>query len=258
MTGPTARDVAQRVTILKYQVAHAMILPPDEVLEVLSQKWSKEERKNFLTSIKEHSRQAVAVMKSNQLWKRMSGEEREFIQSLPGKAKRQYHLNAMWRQESAVVLMWCLGMIKDLPPFDVQADPKFVVERTPVQDLDSFFRGASLLPEKEIWNMQSIAELWHWRSRTRQLVDMKAVPPAGSGFASFDQIVRSVAREASKEKDLFQPIDEDFPARGKAYRDLSGDEWSEIQSIAIERHRAFNWVCGLAPGNQWDKTPTDT
>jgi len=26
----------------------------------------------------------------------------------------------------------------------------------------------------------------------------------------------------------------------------------------MERHKALNWLCGFAPGNRWDETPTDT
>jgi len=53
-------------------------------------------------------------------------------------------------------------------------------------------------------------------------------------------------------------IDEDFPAFGRAYRDLSSDEWAAVKSIAMERHFALNWLCGYAPENGWDDTPTDT
>jgi hypothetical protein len=54
------------------------------------------------------------------------------------------------------------------------------------------------------------------------------------------------------------PIDEDFPAFGRAYRDLSPEQWSLANSIAVERHFALNWLCGHARGNRWSATPTDT
>ena len=61
-----------------------------------------------------------------------------------------------------------------------------------------------------------------------------------------------------KAQSLPEMIDNDFPAMGKAYRELDGREWSEVRSITMERHYALNWLCGLAPNNQWDATPTDT
>jgi hypothetical protein len=32
----------------------------------------------------------------------------------------------------------------------------------------------------------------------------------------------------------------------KSYRDLSLEEFAMLTSIAEERHRAFNWLCGLS------------
>ena len=49
-----------------------------------------------------------------------------------------------------------------------------------------------------------------------------------------------------------------FLAFGKAYRDLGPEEYAIATSIARERHFALNWLCGHAPGNRWDETPTDT
>ena len=52
------------------------------------------------------------------------------------------------------------------------------------------------------------------------------------------------------------PLRGDFPAFGTGYRDLQPDQHAEALSIAYERHRAFNWLCGL--GKSWRETPTDT
>jgi hypothetical protein len=64
--------------------------------------------------------------------------------------------------------------------------------------------------------------------------------------------------KAAEDGAFLAPICDDFPAFGKAYRDLSPDEFSIATSIAMERHRAFNWLSGRAPGNRWTDTPTDT
>ena len=69
---------------------------------------------------------------------------------------------------------------------------------------------------------------------------------------------RWAAGKVARKGDLTQCIEEDFPAKGKAYRSLTPEEWQEVNSIAVERHLAFNWLCGYAPGNRWDETPTDT
>jgi hypothetical protein len=53
-------------------------------------------------------------------------------------------------------------------------------------------------------------------------------------------------------------VDEDFAVGGKAYRDLSAEEFANVTSITVERHFALNWLCGRAPENRWDETPTAT
>jgi hypothetical protein len=53
-------------------------------------------------------------------------------------------------------------------------------------------------------------------------------------------------------------IDDDFPAFGKPYSLLDDAAWRKIRVITEQRHKALNWVCGLAPENNYDETPTDT
>ena len=257
MAKPSPSDVAMRLLILKYQIIHALAIPPQELLQSLFSKWSEEEQWELTSRYKEKSNQLVAFLKFHNLWDLMTEEEKEFIQSVPPKVKKQQHINAMWNIESAVVLMWALGLIKAFPPFDEQTDPE-ILKRIPYQDINNFVSSAKLLPEEVIEEKRSLAELWHWRSRTRQLQEMGRVPPRETGYSTFDEIVRAVAYEAYKRGDLSRIVDYDFLAKSKAYRELDADEWAIVQSITIERHRALNWLCGYAPGNKWDKTPTDT
>ena len=66
------------------------------------------------------------------------------------------------------------------------------------------------------------------------------------------------ATAAQERGDIAQVFEGDFPAFGKPYHRATSDEYSILTSIAMERHRAFNWLCGMAPGNRWHETPTDT
>ena len=257
MAKPSAQDVAKRLLILKYVVVQALALPPQKILQDLYSHWSKDEQWKFKNGFEERTKQVVSSFKSNGLWKLMTKEEQEFIQSIPPKVKAQQHLNAMWRLESAVVLMWALGLIDDFPGFDNQTDSD-ILKRIPYENISQFIYGATLLSDFEIERKRSLAELWHWRSRTRQLIDEKRTPPPGMGFNSLDQIVQRIANEAYKQGDLSKLIDNDFSPKEKAYRDLTEEEWSEVRSITMERHHALNWICGYAKGNRWDKTPINT
>ena len=75
---------------------------------------------------------------------------------------------------------------------------------------------------------------------------------------TINKVIQMASGKAAENGVFPAPIGNDFPAFNKAYRDLSAEEYSIANSIARERHRAFNWLCGLAPGNRWTETPTET
>ena len=52
------------------------------------------------------------------------------------------------------------------------------------------------------------------------------------------------------------PMRGDFRAFGKVYRHLTPEQHSEAMSIALERHHALNWLCGV--GETWEEVTTDT
>lgn len=118
---------------------------------------------------------------------------------------------------------------------------------------EDFIAAAILRPQPEIDRARSIAETWHWRTRTAQLVRAGRTPPQGF---SAEKIVEVTAGAAHDRGFIPSPVDGDFPAFGKAYRLLSNEELGLKSSIAQERHYALNWVCGYAP--DWDHTRTDT
>jgi hypothetical protein len=82
----------------------------------------------------------------------------------------QQQMNACWRVESAQVLMWALGFIPRLPPYDAQANHD-LLKQIPSGDMAGFASSAHLRKESEINRAQDDAELCHWRSRTRQLIE---------------------------------------------------------------------------------------
>ena len=169
-------------------------------------------------------------------------------------------INASWRVESLYVLAWALGLRDSLPPFDTQVNPDRDLAGVPPDDRERFEGKAKLRSRREITKARDVAELWHWRSRTYQLAKGGKPPFKGDpvdGLKSYDDIIRNVAVEVAKEG-LFVPIKNDFPALRKPYRALTEQQWHSLSSIASERHFALNWLCGFAPRNSWEQTPTDT
>ena len=171
---------------------------------------------------------------------------REALAKLPAGADDLAVVEAVWQGEGLGVLLWALGRT-ELPPYDLAFDHDRLFSVT----LD----GAALRDIAEIEQARDIARLWHWRARTSAL---QAEGGAGlpDRWQSFDQLIAATAMRGHEQGLLPLPLRGDFPAYGKVYRELSEDERGEAESIAWERHRALNWLCGL--GSAWDDVPTDT
>jgi hypothetical protein len=155
-------------------------------------------------------------------------------------------VDAVWQAEGLGTLLWALGRL-ELPPYDLAFDH----DRLLATALD----GATLRPTEEIEHAREAARLWLWRARTSAL-------QAGGGvrlpdrWQSFDQLIAATAMRAHEHGLLPRPLRGDFPAFGTVYRELSLEQRKEAESIAWERHRALNWLCGL--GVSWDDVPADT
>lgn len=162
-------------------------------------------------------------------------------------------IQTSWRIESLGMLMWSLGILDDIPHYDTQFEPDMVLQPIEIMEptIDLLWR-ANLRPFEEIIELRDMAELWHWRSRTTQVVRMGAEAPAGITFA---EIIQLAAEKAYADGGIPQPIDGDFPVFGKAYATIDDDQYALTASIAAERHFALNWLCGFS--DDWEKTPTD-
>jgi len=255
MAGPKSDEVARRLIIIKYEVVQALATPP--ILRMAYEKWSALDQQQFRIKMQQTANGLSDSLRKLGLWEFMTDKEVKFFLTHPLDLTQQQIVNASWRMESVMTLMWALGIIPELLPFDHQVKPD-LMQQIPHENISNFLISAKLLDEKTIEKGRSLAELWYWRSRTRELIEEKRPFPAEiPQFKRYDEIVRFSAKAANK-KDSLEIIDEDFAAIGKAYCDLTDEEWSSIRSIAFERHFALNWICGYAPDNRWDETPTYT
>jgi hypothetical protein len=259
---PIPADVATRAIVLKYLVVYALTVPPREALQPVMQGWSDGERQQYDEqdgAFRDDFWSGLGSLRSA-----LSPWERSFSSATSSTMSQQQQVDATWRVESFQVLVWALGILPKLPPYSAQADHE-LLKAFPPDGCDpvEFIRAASLLAAQRIASARNRAELWHWRSRTYELMlDGQALPDdpelRSAGFESYDDVVRFTVEKMVEQKSLPRSIDGDFPVRGKAYRDLTREEWATVSSITTERHFALNWLCGLAPANRWDDTPTDT
>ncbi len=256
---PKPSEVAARTLILHLVVLHALAAPPRDMLAQMMAGWSPTDRQEFADQAKKRANDSWEQLGS--LKAQMSPLEREFAASTMLTMTEAQQSDAQWRLESFQVLLWALGKLPQLPSFDVQPSVEILKGYSP-EGAAAFVEGARLRPDGEIGRMRDAAELWHWRSRTRQLIEMgdKLEPTpsmAANGLKSYEDIIRVAAEQAVRDG-IATTMAGDFAACGKPYHSLTAKEWSAVRSITVERHFALNWLCGYAPGNRWDETPTDT
>jgi hypothetical protein len=257
---PDAATVARRAIALKHLATFAIAVPPRDLLARLKQTWSATELAEFLAQSRADQQ---ARRKALGPWIRcLTRRERAVFDCTADTLSQRDQINASWRIECVYVLAWALRARERLPPYERQVSTRGMADFPP-SDLDRFVAKARLRPRAEIEAARDLAEFWHWRSRTRELHEGKEPlrPDAdmcARGIQTYDDIARHAVRNARRRGELRSTVDDDFKVRGKAYRDLSDDEWSEVRSITVERHYALNWLCGLAPRNSWERTTTDT
>lgn len=259
---PSANEVAERSLALRHVVVYALMTPPPDLFADTYASWSEQERSEYEREALVRRDEYWTRLKSLGLDRALSPWERAFAETTMATMSPRQLIDASWRSEALHVLMWALGAMPVLPPYDVMMDPD-VLKDFPSSEPREFINRATLRPDDEIDQQRNNAEFWHWRSRTRQLQESgDRLTTTGEmlkiGINSFDDIVRMSARQAAADGTLPEIIDEDFVIFGEAYRNATPEEWGTVRSIAAERHYALNWLCGYAPGNEWDETPTDT
>jgi hypothetical protein len=168
------------------------------------------------------------------------------LSMLPGSEADPAVIDAMWQAEGLGMLFWALGLV-ELEPFDKHFDPEWLLA-TPTAH-------GTMRAKAEVEHARETARLWHWRVRTDRMRHSDKVELPAS-WDSFEQLIAVAAMRGYERGLLPSPLRGDFPAFGTGYQELTEPQRAEVASIAYERHRAFNWLCGA--GRAWAETPTAT
>jgi Domain of unknown function (DUF4272) len=206
-------------------------------------------------SLKVEARQINDWLKDEELWLAASDNEKKAFNMIPGSWPQQLFKDASWRLEALGVIGWALGLADCISSYDSQLDSSSIAYRgqilSPTKELIS---KAHLRAEKDVLQAREIAESWLWRARTTQIQKQPDKYPPPPGW-TYEKII-ALAAEHWEKAGLFQAVRGDYPARGKAYAELTDDEWQELQSIATERLQGLNWLCKYSAN--WDLVPTGT
>ncbi|MFZ1937984.1 MAG: DUF4272 domain-containing protein [Terracidiphilus sp.] len=253
-TRPDASAAMQRAILLSNVFLKALATPPPELLA----KFTKEEdRAKLAQGCQQLFDKQIEKIRATGLWDLLEDREREFMEAGIFETTMQHRIDASWLAESIMCLFWALGRRDQIPPYDQEVDPRsnWFVKDEKAREMIS---TATVRQGEEIEKQRDLAELWHWRCRTHMLLTTKKITVALPNGTPMSEIIRVTAGQAAKDGVFPQSISGDFPVFGKPYREVSEEQLSLLTSIAMERHKALNSLCGYAPGNRWSETPTDT
>lgn len=155
-------------------------------------------------------------------------------------------VDAAWRGEALGTIAWALEAA-ELPPYDTPFDHAALAHDLELADTE-------LREREELDEERDAARLWHWRARTAVLQAERALE-LPDPWATAEQLVAATAMDGHERGLLPPPVRGDFPARGRAFRELDEATLAVLHSIAAERHYALEWLCG---GGEWDSIRTDT
>ena len=254
---PSAQDALRRAMILTHIHVKAVSAPPDEIIARLAEKRSEADRARFMAGMQSLNDTQQVRIRTAGLWEYLDESELAFMQTGALELSMRQRIDASWVIESIGCLCWALGYLKQLPPYDQQAG-KEVIAFPKGERAASLLARAQLRERDEIDRQRDWAELWHWRCRTHMLLGTGEIQPALPNGTPMTEIIRLTAVSAAEDGVFPAPIKDDFPVFGKPFRLVDQEQIFSLTSIARERHKAFNWLCGYAPANRWAETPTDT
>lgn len=258
MPRPDFKDVIERVVALRSVVDYAFSTPPRDNIDPLLQNLSEDTLNELDEKAAEERDQRWDRLVNAGMWDALSPVEKTFTEATPLTMSHEEHISACWRTEALVALVWALGGIKDMPSYTAVSDYEWLKQRT-----DSLTdHDVSLRPEEEIEHQREIAHLWHWRGRMGMLLQSGEKFPSNPeliqiGIESPWDLIGWIAEKAAELGAFEKTVEADFPVEGRPYREAGDDKSVELFMIAFQRHFAFNWLCGHAPDNKWDETPTD-
>jgi hypothetical protein len=173
--------------------------------------------------------------------------ERGVLAARVGALEAETAAEASWQTEGLVALGWALGLLPDLPGYDGATDPAPVLAAVPApwDDPGRFLREARLRDEDAIARERERAEVWDWRTGVTEALG----GTDDTGRADAAAAVAEVAAEAHAAGLAPPPVGGDFAVRGRPFEDLTADDRDIVGSVAAQRLRALDWLCGL---REWD------
>ena len=177
--------------------------------------------------------------------------ERALLEAPVGEAPQQAIVNAVWGAEAACVLLWALG-VRPLAAHDHSEHPFAICRELglPGDAPPALLSDPTLRPVAEVDAQHSLLRGINWRMRqfslTQDAVD----------FEAFSEKPHVGAFEPGDTPLAITSAGKDLAIQGEPISLAAEDAVRTAASIAVERHRAANWLLGSHP--LWSRVDTPT
>lgn len=175
-------------------------------------------------------------------------EEWKALQRPIGSLERQSLVNAMWRVEGLAVLAWAVNL-HTLPCHETIIEPPELYEAIGVPQAEktqTILDAVKLRPIADLQDMRKHLTAAHWRLREY------SITPKAMDFVAFSKDCWLGSFDVSR----FRIIDGDMAIGDVPIHDADPKEIARVNSIAMERHQAINWLCGAS--RLYSQTDTST
>ncbi len=123
---PDSLQVAKRLIVLKYVVAHALTAPPRDVVDALRAKWGQAEIDRFLDECRRRRDAFWEPLKDLRLWVELTDDERAFADTTIATMTEAQQTAAAALIEAVQVHLWALGAVDELPTIGIAAEPSLL------------------------------------------------------------------------------------------------------------------------------------
>lgn len=176
-------------------------------------------------------------------------QEWKVIQRPVGGLEEQDFINAMWRVEGLAVLAWALNL-HPIPDYDELVVPMELYSSIGLNEAEA---GKSLLANPELRSVDEIKVMTehllalHWRVRHF------SIRAERMDFVEFSKECWFGSFDLSR----FRTADRDLAIGDVGIVDADPEEVSRVGSLAMERHKAINWLRGYG-STVYSEVSTDT
>jgi len=232
--GPPKPD---ETAVIRRALALCLLLQRAE-FESMAQDPDVEEARQVHTAM---ARRVTVRLHGEGLWDDVPEREKPLMAQPPGTWTSADVDEAHCLGDHLAALLWALS-IADMPPWDTSADVEAQIRMIqPPEGTSQPLRSGALRHEDEVRAMLSAAAAWVARANTRLITDLSMDLTRN---VDLKKLVGEAAASAHANGYAGEPIGGDFPALGRAYRDLDEAQFRSVHLVAVQRLRALNWLLG--------------